>query len=267
MFNIPAVARNLYRHRELIRILSWRDYQARYRGSLGGILWSIAQPLLMMVVYTLVFSTFLKVRFGSNDSPYTFAVYLLCGLLPWNAFAEGLNLSTTLIRGNINMVKRVVFPLEILPVNITLVAIFQQIIGFALLIPLIWLILGKLSWVMLLLPLVLVLELVLFTGINWIWSALSVFIPDLRQITPLITSILIFITPIFYPEDFIPDWAAWVVKINPMAHLISLFRNVLLEGALPQGGGVAWFVAACVGLCLLGYRWYMSSKQNFPDYL
>jgi lipopolysaccharide transport system permease protein len=134
-------------------------------------------------------------------------------------------------------------------------------------VPLIWIILGKLTWAVFLLPLILALEMLLFTGINWIWSALSVFIPDLRQVTPLITSILIFITPIFYPEEFIPAWANWVVKINPLAHLIRLFRTVLIEGAIPLAGGVVWFVVACIALCLIGYHWYMKIKQNFSDYL
>lgn len=265
--NVPAIIRNLYRHREIIRILTWRDYQARYRGSLGGVLWSIIQPLLMMVIYTLVFSTFLKVRFGSSESPYTFAVYLLCGLLPWNAFAEGITLSTTIIRGNINLVKRVVFPLEILPLNLTLVAIFQQIIGFVLLIPLAWIIIGKFSFSIFLLPLILFLEIILLTGINWIWSALSVFIPDLRQVTPLLTSILIFITPIFYPEDLIPMWAKWIVEINPLAHIIGIIRGLILEGALPQASQMIWLFFVCTGINLVSYHWYIRVKYNFSDFI
>lgn len=265
LVNLPGLLRNLFRRREIIRILTWRDFAARFRGSAFGILWAIIQPLFMMVVYTLVFSVFLKVRFGSSDSPYTFAVYLLCGLLPWNTFAEGLSSSTDLIRKNTNLVKRVVFPLEVLPLNLTLVSVIQQLIGFVLLLPLAYIITGTLSWAMLFTPVILLFQILFVTGANWIWSSISVFLPDLRQATALLTTLLMFVTPIFYPEDLIPDRFQWLIKLNPIAQLVSMYRDVVMNGQMPPAPVILGTGLACLVVFMFGYVWFMRTKSVFAD--
>lgn len=265
--NVRSIARNIYQRRELIRILTWRDFQSRFRGSAGGLFWSIIQPLFMMIVYTIVFSTFLKIRFGSSDSPYVFAVYLLCGLLPWNAFSEGLLLSTNLIRQNQNLVKRVVFPLEVLPINISLVALLQQGIGMILLIPLTVIVAGQVYWTLLLIPLVMVIQVLFQTGVNWLWTSFSVYIPDLRQFTTMLVTILMFMTPIFYPEDMIPAQARFIVNINPMAMIIGLYRSLMLEGQPPDPGRLIAASIISILTFLVGYFWYMRHKKHFADFL
>lgn len=267
MANVRSIARNIFQRRELIRILTWRDFQSRFRGSAGGLFWSIIQPLFMMIIYTIVFSSFLKVRFGSSDSPYVFAVYLLCGLLPWNAFSEGLLLSTNLIRQNQNLVKRVVFPLEVLPINISLVALLQQGIGMILLIPLTILVAGHVYWTLLLIPIVMLIQVLFQTGVNWLWTSFSVYIPDLRQFTTMLVTILMFMTPIFYPEEMIPAQARFIVDINPMAMIIGLYRSLMLEGQPPDPGRLV--AASIISLLtfLVGYYWYMRHKKHFTDFL
>lgn len=221
----------------------------------------------MMIVYTFVFSTFLKVRFGSDDSPFTFAVYLLCGLLPWNAFSEGILQSTSLIRTNQNLVKRVLFPLEILPFNLTVVTVIQQLFGLALLIPFATLITQRFSFVIGLLPIVLFFQFLFFSGANWIWASLSVYFPDLRQLTPLLIMMLMFITPIFYPQNLIPAQAHFVVELNPMARIIEIYRSIFMEGNLPNIESLLITALMCVLVFLLGYFWFMRSKPSFPDNL
>jgi lipopolysaccharide transport system permease protein len=152
--NLSALLRNLHSHAQLIRLMTWRNFNVRYRGSFGGLFWSFFQPLVMMVIYTVVFSLFLKVRFSTDASPFTFSVYLLCGLLSWNALSDSVNQSANVVRANVNLVKRVVFPLEILPVNLTLSAAIQQVIGFVLLIPLAWFVTGQLHLTLLLVPVI-----------------------------------------------------------------------------------------------------------------
>jgi lipopolysaccharide transport system permease protein len=267
LINIPAMAANLYRHREVIRILTWRDFQARFRGSIGGVLWSIIQPLFTMVIYTVVFSTFLKQRFGNTDSPFTFAVYLLCGLLPWTAFSEGLNSATTLIRNNANLVKRVVFPLEVLPLNLTFVSIIQQMIGFILLLPLSILVTRQVSASLLFIPIILIFEIMLIAGVNWIWTIIAVYIPDLKQFTLVFTSVLMFLTPIFYSKDVIPARWAWIYQINPIARIIDMYRSVFMEGIVPGGFDVLITSVICVVFFMLGYVWYMKLKKSFADFL
>lgn len=267
LFNIVAILRSLFSRRELIRTLTLRDFKARYRGSFGGVLWSIVQPLIMMIIYTVVFSGFLKVQFEGSDSPFTFAVFLLCGLLPWSAFAEGMSGSTALIRGNVNLVKRVVFPLEVLPLSLALVALLQQAIGFALLLPIAWIMSGKLSWSLLYVPFIFILQILLYTGVNWIWSSLSVYLPDLRQITTLLLSMLMFLTPIFYPVEVMPTWAQDSLAQSPFSLIIEMYRKAFLTGEAIGAWEYAQTGIWCLVIFLVGYFWFIHTKKGFPDVL
>lgn len=266
-FDFPALVRNLWRHRELTGMMAWRDFTARYRGSCGGLAWSLIQPLIMMVIYTVVFSLFLKVRFSTDASPYTFSVYLLCGLLPWSAFSEGLLHSREAIRSNINLVKRVVFPLEILPLNATLVPAIQQLVGFGLLIPLAWAVTGNLYWTLLLFPFILLLQLLLSIGLNWITASLAVYLPDFGQFLSLVVTVWMFLTPIFYPEDVIPEKALLLFRLNPMARIVNLYRGAFLTGHLPGPQSLLATGLICFLVFLLGYFWFIHSKKGFADVL
>lgn len=267
LIDVPKTVATLVRFREAIRILTWRDFRARYRGSIFGILWAVAQPLLMMLAYTLVFSYFLKVRFGSTDSPTVFAVYLLCGLVPWNAFSEGVNASCSLMRLSPNLVKKVVFPLEVLPVNLTLVTMIQQLIGLALLLILVLAVGGGLNGWVLLLPFFLLVQFMLQTGLSWLLASLSVFIPDFRQATGLFTLLLMFITPIFYPETLIPERLRFLVTLNPMAQIVGMYRRVLMEGLPPTLEQITWAGGMSLLFWMVGYVWFTRTKHAFPDYL
>lgn len=266
-FNIPALIRNLAQHRELISMMTWRDFTSRYRGSFGGIFWSFLQPIVMMIIYTIVFSLFLKIRFTTDASPFTFSVYLLCGLLPWNALSEGLLISRDVIRSNINLVKRVVFPLEILPLNAALTASIHQIIGFLLLLPLCWLVNQDLYWTLILVPLILIMQLLLMVGLNWVAASLVVFLPDLGQLISLLLGVCFFLTPVFYPEDVAPPQAGLLFQLNPMARIIRLYRAAFMTGVWPNGESLLVTFVVCLFIFLLGYFWFIHSKKGFPDVL
>ncbi len=267
LVDVPGAAKNLYAHRDLIRILTLRDFRARFRGSFGGVFWAVFQPLFMMVIYTLVFSRFLGVKFSVNDSPFTFAVYLLCGLLPWNAFSEGMNVSTGLIRGNANLVKRVVFPLEVLPVNLTLVTVIQEVIGFILLIPLTWIVNGRFYWTLVLFPLVLMLQVLFYMGVNWVWSSLAVYFPDLKHFTTLFLAAFIFLTPIFYPMSIIPSQAVIFINLNPFTHLVNMYRDIFMQGVIPGIGESLGMIIFCLIIFMAGYWWFVRTKKGFADVL
>ena len=221
----------------------------------------------MMVIYTVVFSGFFNIRFNKSDSPFTFAVYLLCGLLPWTAFAESFAQANTLIRQNSNLVKRVVFPLEILPFSMVLVSIIQQLIGFLLLLPLAWLVNQHLSWSLFAILIILPLQILLFTGINWIWSSLSVYIPDIRQVTTVLLTALMLLTPIYYPEDAVPKWAAPYIRLNPFASLATMYRQSIMQGIFPNGLQFLKFAVIGLGTFMLGYFWFTKTKKGFADVL
>lgn len=257
----------LLNYRDLIRILTWRDFLARFRGSIFGLLWAVAQPLLMMGVYTLVFSYILKVRFTSNDSPTEFAVYLLCGLVPWNSFNEGINASCSLMRANPNLVKKVVFPLEVLPVNLTLVTMIQQSIGLILLFVLTFFVVGTLHWQIIFIPIFLLLQFMLQTGLTWILSSISVYLPDIRQVISLITLSLMFITPIMYPETLVPDRFRLIVMLNPLAQLIGMYRRVLMEGKSPTFEQLLMVSISSLFFWMVGFVWFNRTKYAFPDFL
>ena len=267
LFDLASLIRNLVTHRELIRSMTWRDFNARYRGSFGGLFWSFVQPLVMMIIYTVVFSLFLKLRFSTDDSPFTFSVYLLCGLLPWTALSDGLTQSTGLIRSNVNLVKRVVFPLEILSINLVLAATIQQVIGFVLLIPLAWLVAGQLHWTLLFLPVILALQLLLTIGLNWITTSLAVYLPDLQQFISLVLSVWMFLTPIFYPEEVVPPQFRILLQLNPMAHLVTYYRRVLLAGQLSSPTAFVGALSFCLLVFMFGYFWFMHTKKGFSDVL
>ena len=266
-FDLPGLFRNLARHRELIRTMAWRDFIARYRGSFGGLFWSVFQPLVLMIVYTVVFSLFLQVKFATDASPLNFSVYLLCGLVPWQAFSEGLSSSTGVIRANVNLVKRVVFPLEILPLNLALTAAIQQVIGFILLVPLAWWVSGSLYWTLLFVPVIMALQLLFAVGTNWMVASLAVYLPDLGQFISLLLVVWMFLTPIFYPIDVVPQQAWIVFWLNPMARLVTLYRNAFMTGLLPSLDGFLGTLALCLLVFLLGYFWFMRTKQGFADVL
>jgi lipopolysaccharide transport system permease protein len=265
--DIKSLALCLARRHELIAMMTWRDFSSRYRGSLGGLTWSVIQPLVMMVIYTIVFSLFLKIRFSTDASPFTFSVYLLCGLLPWTAFSEGMSRSKEIIRGNINLVKRVVFPLEILPINLALAATIQQVIGLILLVPLAWVVSGNLYWTILLVPAILLMQLLFAAGMNWITASLAVYLPDIGQMINLILAVWMFLTPIFYPEDVVPTRALILFEINPMARLVHLYRGVFMTGQLPSLGYLLGTFFSCLLIFLIGHFWFKHTKSGFADVL
>lgn len=267
LVNLPGLVRNLFHYRQLISTLTWRDFRARYRGSFGGLFWSFFQPLVMMTIYTLVFSSFLKIKFGASDSPFAFSVYLLCGLLPWTAFSESFAFSTTLIGANSNLVKRVVFPLEILPLTTVLTSTLQLCIGLLLLLPLAGLVGGKLTWSVLTIPLLLLLQVLFYSGLTWIWASLSVYIPDLRQFTSLLLTVIMFMTPIFYPIEIVPEWAIPLMRINPFAQLVTMYRRAIIEGAFPGPNQFFWLLVVCLISFMVGYFWFIKTKKGFADVL
>jgi len=265
--NIYQITQNLLRNREVIRLLTWRDFQARFRGSSLGLFWAVFQPLLTIVIYTVVFSAFLKIKFGSSDSPFEFAVFLLCGLIPWTAFSEAILGSTTVVRGNANLVKRVVFPLEILPLNVNLVATIQQVISLVLLQILAFFVTRQLFITILLVPVFLFIQFLFSAGLSWLWASLSVFFPDLRQITSLLLNVMMFLTPIFYPEDIVPKWAVWLMRINPLAYIIHMYRATILQGQFPSIIEVAVGIVFSLIVFVLGYYWFSRTKKMFIDVL
>jgi lipopolysaccharide transport system permease protein len=262
----PALLRSVWRNRELIIQMTAREVVGRYRGSLLGILWSFFHPVFMLTVYTFVFSVVFKARWPSGgDSKAEFALVLFAGMLVFNLFAECVNRSPGLILGNANYVKKVIFPLEILPIVSLGSAAFHAVVSLAVWLLFYLVLFGVPRATALWLPLV-VLPLVLFTlGVSWLLAALGVFLRDVGQVIGLVTTTLMFLSPIFYPLSAMPADYQTLLLWNPLSLAIEQARDVLLWGAPPRFPALALQLALSGVLAWLGFAWFQKMRKGFAD--
>jgi lipopolysaccharide transport system permease protein len=254
-------------HRGLIRSMVQRDLSNRYKGSVMGLAWTIITPAIQILIFTLIFAGIFNARFGGETSRFGYAIYMFCGMLPWLAFSEGVQRAATAVTENVNLVKRVVFPIEALPVNLALSAVAQQLVGTLVLVIVAAVFERTFAATILLLPLLLLLQLLVTVGLGWLAASFGVFIRDTAQFTQLLLMTWMYLTPIIYPETMIPPEYRWLVNLNPLAPLIRSYRRILLEGAMPDWSGLAvttLFAVFCFGV---GYWWFERTKKAFADVL
>ncbi|UZN50264.1 ABC transporter permease [Cupriavidus cauae] len=258
----------IWRNRHLIGNLIRREIMGRYRGSMLGILWSLFHPLLMLAVYTFVFSVVFKARWsGGSESKGEFALVLFSGLMIFTVFAECVSKAPSLIVGNANYVKKVIFPLEILPVVAFGAACFHAAISFVVWIVFYIAIVGMPSATILYLPLVL-LPLAFFTlGISWFLASLGVYLRDVTHITSILTSVLMFLTPIFYPISVLPEQFQRVLYINPLSGIVEQARNVMMWGQAPQWHNLGILAVSGAAVGWLGFAWFQRTRKGFSDVL
>lgn len=257
--------RTVLRHRALISSLVRRDIVGRYRGSVAGTLWTLIHPALLMIAYYFVFAVVLRVRFRPNSGSGDFAFYFLCGMLPWLAFSEAVGRAPNVILENSNFVKRVVFPLEILPLNLMLVGLVTEI--FALLIFVgAMLATGRgLDWRILFLPAILVPQVLLTAGLCWLLAALGVFLRDIGQVMNFVLTVWFFTTPICYPASSLPKNWLWLLEMNPLFPIVEAYRAVLLESRLPDWTPLAVLWVVSTAAFCLGYAWFYKVRKSFAD--
>jgi lipopolysaccharide transport system permease protein len=250
---------------DLVLSLTKRELAARYKGSALGIAWAILTPVVMIAIFTIIFAGIFKAKFGATNSQWDFALYLFCGLLPWNAFQESLNASATAIVARANLVKRVVFPLETIPVAQTLSAIVNQLFGTVALLLGIILIRHQLHATTLYLPILLIPQFIVTIGGAWLIASLGVFIRDIVQGISLVLLAWMYLTPIIYPETIVPESLRTIVNLNPFTPLIRSYRLILLEGAMPDWRGLGYFTVFALLTFLFGYWWFARTRKNFAD--
>jgi lipopolysaccharide transport system permease protein len=263
-----ALFKSLWVNRRLITTLAQREVLGRYRGSMLGILWSFFNPVFMLVVYTFVFSVVFKARWpGGGESKTEFALILFAGLLVFGLFAECVNRAPALIISNVNYVKKVVFPLEILPVVSLLGAVFHMAISLVVWFIFYILFFGVPHSQSLLLPLVL-LPFFLFTlGLSLLLASLGVFLRDVSQIVGVATTALMFLSAIFYPATALPDAIQPYLYLNPLIPFIESTRNLLVWGQWPQWSSWSIQLLASALLAWLGFVWFQKTRKGFADVL
>jgi lipopolysaccharide transport system permease protein len=250
---------------DLIVSLTKRELMARYRGSILGFLWTLVTPMVMIAIFTVIFAGIFKAKFGTSSSQWDYALYLFCGLLPWNAFQESVQLSSSTIVARANLVKRVVFPLETLPVSLSLAAVVNQLFGTLVLIVAAAVLRREIHPTFIYLPLILVPQVIATFGAAWLVASLGVFVRDIVQGVALVLMAWMYLTPIIYPESLVPESYRRVINLNPFTPLVRNYRRIILDGLGPDWQGLAYFLAFAVILFLVGYWWFARTRKNFAD--
>lgn len=268
--SLVALAKSLWRNRQLIVRMTRREVAGRYKGSIMGLAWSFFNPVFMLTVYTFVFSEIFKARWGGiggDDSKTQFALLLFVGLIVLNLFSEVLNRAPGLIVSNVNYVKKVVFPIDILPVVAMAAALFHGLISLGVLLSAFALFNSYLHWTAIFIPLVLLPLVILTTGLTWILASLGVFLRDVDQTMGIITTIMMFLAPVFYPLTAVPERFRPIIMANPLTFIIEQAREVLIWGHLPNWFGLGIYTVAGIVISYLGYFWFQKTRKGFADVL
>lgn len=261
-----AMYTSLWRNRELIQASTKREVVGRYRGSVMGLLWSFFNPLFMLAIYTFVFSEILKSRWSvGSESKTEFAIVLFIGMMVFNLFSECVNRAPSLIIANANYVKKVVFPLEILPFVALLSAFFHFCISL-----LVWLfgyiiLFGAPPATALYLPLVLPPFLLFTLGLSWALASLGVYMRDISQVVSIATTLLMFLSPIFYPATSVPEEYRQWLFLNPLTVVIEQLRAVLYWGHGPDLAMTLIYWGTSMGVAWLGFAWFQKTRRGFAD--
>jgi lipopolysaccharide transport system permease protein len=266
--SILEMAASFWRNRQLILQMTKREVVGRYRGSIMGLLWSFFNPVLMLAVYTFVFSVVFKARWsGGTESKAEFALVLFAGLMIFNLFSECINRAPSLIFGNVNYVKKVVFPLEILLLVTLGSAIFHFLVSL-----LVWLLFylvffGLPPTTILLLPFELLPLLLLTLGVGWLLASLGVYLRDVSQMIGVLTTILLFMSPVFYPLEALPAKYRLFLHLSPLTHIVEKCRDLMIWGK-----GLNWSVwllslMLSVVIAWIGFAWFQKTRRGFADVL
>lgn len=262
------MAASFWRNRSLIRALAQREVIGRYRGSFMGILWSFINPIFMLAVYTFVFSFVFKARWSTDsDSKTEFALVLFSGLMVFNIFAECINRAPGLIPSNINYVKKVVFPLEILPWVSLGASLFHALVSL-----LVWLtayivLFGTPHLSILLIPIVIAPLLLFVMGLSWLLASLGVYLRDVTQFIGILTTTLMFLSPIFYPATALPEEYRSLLYINPLTLIIEQTRDVLFWSKSPDYMTLIIYTSISALIAWVGFAWFQKTRKGFADVL
>lgn len=257
---------SLYRNRSLLVTLVKREVLGRYRGSVLGILWSFFNPLFMLAIYTFVFSVVFKARWHDGPSSKTeFALLLFAGLIVFNVFSECVNKAPTMIISNANYVKRVIFPLEILPWATLGAALFHAAVSMGVWIIAYIIFYGVPHITVLLLPIVILPMLLMTMGFCWALSSLGVYLRDVSQFIVLLTSVLMFVSPIFYPLSALPEKYRLFLMLNPLSITIEQARAALFWGQWPSLYTTGLYFCLSLLVAWLGFAWFQKTRKGFAD--
>ncbi|MDE3167384.1 MAG: ABC transporter permease [Acidobacteriota bacterium] len=262
--------RTIWKNRGLIRVMVRRDILGRYRGSFGGAFWTVINPLLLMLTYYFVFGVVLRARFSGDASRSGFALYFLAGMLPWLAFTEAAGRAPTVMIEHRNFVKKLVFAVETLPVNLVAAGLVTEFFAVLLYCAFLLAARGSVPATAAWLPVLLVPQVLFTAGLAWFLAALGVFVRDLGQIIGFLLTLWFFVTPICYPEsswDGLPRAMVAVLGKNPIYILVHAYRGIFLEHAAPAVAPLVKLAVLGFFLFVAGHAWFYKLRKSFPDLL
>lgn len=250
----------------LLKQLVKRDVSLRYKGSYLGIIWSFITPLLLLCVYTFVFSVVFKAKWNiDTGNRLDFAFIIFSGITAFNLFAESINRAPTLMLSNVSYVKKVVFPLEILPVSTLLSSLVNASISFSILFIGLLFSGNGIHWTVIFLPIVILPLLIMSLGISWFLASLGVFLRDLGQLISVLTTALMFLSPIFYSVESVPESLRNLLYLNPVSYAVEDIRNILIFGKLPDFQWLIVGTLISLAISFAGYLWFKKTKGGFAD--
>jgi len=256
-----AHLKELYETRELLLTWTRRDFRVRYSQSVLGAAWAILQPLALMVIFSLIFSVFLKVP--TDGIPYPIFAY--SALLPWTLFSNSLSFAIPSLVNNMNLVSKIYFPREILPLSAILVGLADFLIASSIFIVMLVVYRVDVGWAVLLVPVVLAVQILLMFGISLLAAAVNVFYRDIRFIIPLTLQLWMYVSPVIYPVSAIPEWLRPFYFLNPMAAILDAYRRVLLLKQMPDWGSLGLATLISLLLTVLAYRYFKHAEREFAD--
>lgn len=265
--SLISMVSTLIANRQLIWQMAVRDVVGRYKGSIIGLGWSFVIPLLMLVVYTFVFSVVFEARWGtgSEESKLDFAIVLFVGIIVHSIFSEAVNRAPTLILNNVNYVKKVVFPLEILVVIALSSALFHGVVSLFVLLGAIIVLHQYLPWTVILVPVIIAPLVFVTLGVSWFLASLGVYLRDIGQTINVVTMVMLFLAPVFYPMSVLPEQYQMVMLVNPLTFIIEQVRQVLIFGQLPNWKGLAVYTMISITILWVGYWWFQRTRRGFAD--
>jgi len=267
--SLISLIHSIWRNQQLIIQMTKREVVGRYKGSVMGLAWSFFNPVFMLVVYTFVFSEIFKSRWPGTegDNKTQFAVILFVGMIVQGFFSEMLNKAPALILSNVNYVKKVVFPLEILPVISLTASIFHSFISLVVLLIALVIFNGYIHWTIIFIPIIIA-PLIIFTlGISWILASLGVFLRDVGQTMGIITTVLAFLSPVFYPVTAVPEKFRVFIMANPLTFIIEQSREIIIWGRIPDWIGLITYITVSLFVAWFGFVFFQKTRKGFADVL
>lgn len=258
----------LFKYRQLTWEMTKRDITDRYSGQVFGAVWAIIHPLVLMGIYVFIFAFVFKTNVGhTKEMPLDYTIYLLSGLIPWLAFQEALIKGATSISSNANLVKQVVFPIEVLPVKGSLATLFSYLVSTVILIGYTIVSHQVVPWTYIFLPFLFILQLAAMIGVSYVLSAVGAYFLDLKDVLQVVCLIILYLMPVFYTPQMVPQLFKPFLYVNPLSHMIWCYQDVIYFGRIEHPMSWVIFPLISMGTFCFGYRFFRKLKVFFGNVL